>query len=127
MTDLVPHIRTVAVYVDDQARAERFYTEQLGWEVRDRKTIGPGMFWVEVSPPGAATRVVVYPKRMMSDWSSRRASVVLACKDTSDIHQRLTKAGVKFIQAPKAMPWGGHFAIFVDPDGNEFGVTDHAP
>ena len=56
---------------------------------------------------------------MMEDWEQRKPSIVFGCDDTEATYRDLTERGVKFTQAPTQMAWGA-FAIFVDPDGNEF-------
>ena len=119
---MITNVKTVAVYVSDQEAALRFYTETLGFEVRNNQPMGAQGNWLEVAPPGAQTRVVIYPRSMMEDWEQRRPSVVLGCEDTEAAFQELSKRGVRFTQMPAKMAWGT-FAIFADPDGNEFVLT----
>lgn len=116
--------RTIGVYVEDQERAEDFYTNALGFEVRGRIPMDETHFWLEVSPPGENTRLVLYPKKLMEDWRERKLSVVFSCEDTRRAYETLRERGVEFVQEPKEMPWGFVFAIFKDPDGNEFGLTN---
>ena len=60
---MITNVKTVAVYVSDQEEAVRFYTEKLGFEVRRNQLMGPGGNWIEVAPPGAQSRVVIYHPR----------------------------------------------------------------
>ena len=53
---MITNIRTVAVYVADQDAALRFYTEKLGFEVRNSQPMGPQGNWLEVAPPPPARR-----------------------------------------------------------------------
>ena len=66
---MIGPIKTVAVYVEDQARAEAFYTGPLGFVVRRRVAMGAEASWIEVAAPGAESCVVLYPRSMMPDWS----------------------------------------------------------
>ena len=77
--------------------------------------------WLEVAPPGAGSRLVIYPKAMMPDWAERKPSIVFECADCQAAHARLRDAGVEFSSEPQPMAWGT-FAIFRDADGNEFGL-----
>ncbi len=120
---MITNVKTVAVYVSDQKEAVRFYTEKLGFEVRRNQPMGPGGNWIEVAPPGAQSRVVIYPRDMMKDWQERKPSIVFGCEDVEATHRELSASGVTFTQAPKKMPWGT-FAVFADPDGNEFVLTE---
>jgi predicted enzyme related to lactoylglutathione lyase len=45
--------------------------------------------------------------------------VLLLCAEIEKTYSELASRGVDFKQEPKKMPWGT-YAIFVDPDGNEF-------
>ncbi len=49
--------------------------------------------------------------------------MVFGCEDAKATYRELSGRGVKFTQAPKTMPWGT-FAQFVDPDENEFVLTE---
>lgn len=120
---MISNIRTVGVYVSDQDAALRFYTEVLGFEVRADRSMGRQGRWLEVAPPGAQSRIVIYPKAMMQDWDKRKPSVVFGCRDIKAEYQRLSGLGVHFTQTPTGMKWGA-FAIFTDPDGNEFVLAE---
>jgi predicted enzyme related to lactoylglutathione lyase len=114
-------IATVAIYVENQDVAMRFWTEQVGFTVRRQQPMGPQAAWIEVSAPGAESALVIYPRAMMADWAERKPSVVFDCEDIHATHARLAARGVHFTQPPKDMPWG-LFAIFLDPEGNWFGL-----
>ena len=116
---MIAKIATVAVYVDNQQEALRFWTEQVGFEVHRSIPMGPTASWLEVGPKGAESCLVVYPKSMMNGWPERKPSVVFQCEDVHKTHEEMSSRGVKFTEEPKAMPWG-QFAIFQDLDGNEF-------
>ena len=120
---MISNIRTVGVYVSDQDAALRFYTEALGFEVRADLSMGRQGRWLEVAPPGAQSRIVIYPREMMQDWDRRKPSVVFGCEDVDAEYRRLSGLGVKFSQRPTRMKWGS-FGIFVDPDGNEFVLAE---
>jgi catechol 2,3-dioxygenase-like lactoylglutathione lyase family enzyme len=57
----IAKIGVVIVPVSDQDRAIEFYTEKLGFELRADAPYGDGERWVEVAPPGAATRIALVP------------------------------------------------------------------
>ena len=122
---MITNVKTAAVYVSDQDAALRFYTEKLAFEVRQNQSMGSAGSWIEVAPPGAETRIVVYSRSMMEDWEQRKPSIVFGCEDAEATYDELVKRGVSFTQKPTKMKWGT-FAIFSDPDGNEFVLTEGA-
>jgi lactoylglutathione lyase len=115
---MLTHIKTVALYVENQEKALAFYTEKLGFEVRKKEQMGPQVFWIELAPPGAQTCLVIYPKVFMQDWQHRKPSIMFACENVEATYEELLKRGVTFIDTPQKMSIG-IFAKFADPDGNE--------
>lgn len=116
---MITQIGTVAVYVEDQAAARKFWTERVGFEVRADHPMGPEATWLEVAPPGAQSRLVLYPRKMMPDAAARKASIVFEVSDIQRTFEEMKSRGVTFLEEPKVMPWGA-YARFQDPDGNEF-------
>jgi lactoylglutathione lyase len=84
--------------------------------------MGPHASWVEVSPAGAQTCLVLYPKAMMSNWEEIKPSVVFHCPDVEATCRQLEFFGVRVTMPSTPMAWGT-FARFLDLDGNEFGLT----
>jgi predicted enzyme related to lactoylglutathione lyase len=122
---MIGALRTVGVYVADQQMAVEFYTEKLGFVVRRRAPMGPNAKWIEVSPPGSETALVIYPKAMMPDWAERKPSIVFHAPDVAATSRDLADRGVTIKTPPPPMVWGT-YASFIDPDGNEFGLTTQA-
>ena len=87
-------IEFAPVYVSDQQRALEFYTQQLGFEVRQDDTMPGDLRWLTVALPGRETGILLASGR-----------------------------GVEFTEAPTMQPWGLMQAQFADPDGNVFVVT----
>jgi predicted enzyme related to lactoylglutathione lyase len=122
---MITAIATAAVYVEDQERALRFWTERVGFVVHQTHSMGPAGSWIEVGPAGAASCLVLYPRAMMQDWAERKPSIVFSCDDIDRTHQEMADCGVPFSQPPRDMPWG-KFAIFEDFDGNWYGLREAA-
>jgi len=118
---IITHIGTVAVYVSDPDEALRFWTEQVGFELRSDRPMNESTRWLEVAPPGADSALVLYPKALMDDWKARKPSVVFVVDDIEETCDRLARKGVTFSQGLVDMAWG-KFAAFVDTEGNEFGL-----
>ena len=116
-------IATVAIYVEDQNKALKFWTEQVGFVMHRSQPMGDGTTWIEVGPKDSETCIVIYPKTLMDDWAKRKPSIVFECDHLQKTYEEMTARGVQFTQLPKKMSWGP-FAIFLDTEGNWFGLRE---
>lgn len=109
----------VSIPVSDQARAQAFYTDILGFAVRESADMGEGRRWVELVPPaGGASITLVTWFDAMPAGSLR--GLVLGTDDAEVAFQELRARGVEFAEAGiQNAPWGRH-ATFCDPDGNSW-------
>ena len=49
-------------------------------------------------------------------------NVIFHCDDLHDTYEELSAKGVQFPTPPEQAPWGKWWAVFADPDGNQFGI-----
>jgi predicted enzyme related to lactoylglutathione lyase len=128
---MLTRIGTITVQVSDQDKALAFYTEKLGFEVRANMPMGPTQRWIEVAPPGAQSRILLYkatPEMPGSDsyeYAQSRLGkptpVVLEVDDIVATFEDLKAKGVTIVDEPKKMPYGW-WGTFADQDGNTYGV-----
>jgi predicted enzyme related to lactoylglutathione lyase len=128
---MLTKIGTITVQISDQEKALAFYTEKLGFEVRADMPMGSSQRWLEVAPPGAQTRILLYKATPeMPGASSYEAALaqigkptpmVLEVDDIVGTFAQLKEKGVKIIDEPKQMPYGW-WGVFADQDGNTYGV-----
>ena len=119
---MIDAIAKITLYVNNQEEAKRFWTEQVGFEVRMEQPMGPDMKWLEVGPAGKETVFVLYEKKWMSsqnpEVSLEHPSVILSAADIEKTHGYLRERGVKTSDIAR-MPYGSMFT-FYDMDGNSF-------
>jgi lactoylglutathione lyase len=118
---MITKIGTVGVYVEDQEKALKFWTEKVGFVEKDRKDMGNGSFWLEVAPPNAESALVLYPKGLMPDFPELKPSIVFMCEDIDAFCAGLKQKGVRFEKELTSLGWG-KFASFIDEDGNKYGL-----
>ena len=114
-----------SVMVEDQAKALSFYTDILGFSVKNDIPMGEFRWLTLVSPeepegvelalePNAYPAAAAFQAKLMSDgipWTSFRV------EDVKAEHKRLSAAGVMFTQNPTES--GGYvMATFNDTCGN---------
>ncbi len=125
----------VVVYVLDQDRAIRFYTEALGFTVRTDVTMD-GFRWLTVGPesqPDVAILLAEPAPPMFSeeDGSAVKTLVakgafsggVLETDDCRATFEDLRGKGVTFLEEPADRPYGVE-AVFRDDSGNWFSLTE---
>lgn len=104
-------IHLTSVFVDDQEKALRFYTDVLGFEPRTDIPLGNGDRWLTVGAPGQegvelllepASHPAVGPYRdgVTGDGIPLAS---FAVDDVAAEHERLVGAGVTFTQPPTTM------------------------
>jgi catechol 2,3-dioxygenase-like lactoylglutathione lyase family enzyme len=119
-------IGLTGIFVDDQDRAERFYTEVLGFQVKTSAAYGPGERWLSVVSPEEpdGLQLVLHltdePARAFRQASRELGRPVISL-DTDDCAadtERLKAKGVVFLKEPGRMDYGGMDAVFDDTCGN---------
>jgi catechol 2,3-dioxygenase-like lactoylglutathione lyase family enzyme len=125
------------VYVTDQDRAKAFYTDKLGFEVRDDARMG-SFRWLTVAPKTQRDSCIVLmaisPGPMLSEEQAGMLKKlveggvlgggVLESDDVRRDYAELKAKGVEFVSEPKEMPYGVE-ALFRDDSGNFFSLTQH--
>ena len=124
-------IHLTSVFVDDQQKALRFYTETLGFRVKHNIPLGDHA-WITVvseeAPEGA--ELLLEPDDHPAVRPFRRALVEDGIPSTSFAvdnleaeHERLVARGVRFVQPPTDL--GSVItAVFDDSCGNLIQITE---
>ena len=124
------HLSYIALWVRDQDEAVAFYTQKLGFEVRDDTTLPElGNYrWVTVGPPekpdfAIALNVPGPPfdadkveaiKTLMA--AGMLTGMFFATDDIQASHEQLKSRGVAIEQEPTQMPYGTEI-VLRDPSG----------
>ena len=126
-------LANVQVWVHDQEEALAFYTDKLGFEVREDVTVPElGNFrWLSVGLPGHDTAIVLMavPGPPVFDDQTRQQILDLIGKgaasglffETDDVraaYEELNGRGVEFQGEPTEQPYGIDVG-FRDPSGNQ--------
>jgi predicted enzyme related to lactoylglutathione lyase len=104
-------IQTVSVHVDDQAKAQKFYTEVLGFQTALDMPVGAYRFLTVVSPQHPdGTQLLLGPddNPIAKAYQQGLKAAGLPCMifgvdDIQAAYQRMTAAGATFTQPPTPM------------------------
>jgi catechol 2,3-dioxygenase-like lactoylglutathione lyase family enzyme len=120
-------INVVTLYVTDQDKAKSFYTEQLGFKLKDDVPYGPTNRWLTVvSPEDDVTELYLahedsYPGAKdyrEAMYAAGKPAMGFAVANVYAVHDELSASGVTFTRQPTAEEYGGHGASIDDGCGN---------
>ena len=116
---MIKRLKFVSIPTRDQDRALAFWTEKIGLRIVTDQPMGEGKRWIELAIPGAETGVVLFTPEGQENRIGSVFNGSFACDDVEYTYRRLKERGVEFEEGPQKQHWGT-FAIFKDPDGNQF-------
>ncbi|MFW5696557.1 MAG: VOC family protein [Phototrophicaceae bacterium] len=132
---MISHLSHTGIFVKDQDEALRFYTEKLGFELRDDMTI-EGYRWLTVGakghpelelvlsalkPGGELNEEGVELYTRLQD-NGQLGGGVLHTDDCRKTYEELKAKGVEFVRPPEEHPYGVE-AVFKDNSGNWFSLV----
>jgi catechol 2,3-dioxygenase-like lactoylglutathione lyase family enzyme len=118
------HVSAILLGVKDMERSKRFYTDGLGWKVKQDFKIS--VFFVThggsmvgfYGREGLAESVGLSPDRNGSGFSGIVFNYVVRSETRVDeVIAEAKKAGAKILKPAAREQWGGYGAAFADPDG----------
>ncbi|EMD21639.1 VOC family protein [Amycolatopsis azurea] len=116
------HVSSILLAVEDMDRAKQFYTEGLGWKIKNN--YGVSVFFESdgASPVGFYRREGLADQVGTSPEGSGFSGLVLTYVVRSEarvdeIIAQAEKAGATVLKPAGALPWGGYGGTFADPDG----------
>jgi uncharacterized glyoxalase superfamily protein PhnB len=122
------------LWVHDQDEALEFWTEKVGFEVRQDITMAElgGFRWLSVGAPGQdiSIALLTVPGPPVMDEETKKqveelvskgnaGTVFLTSDDVQASYEELKGRGVEFTEAPTEQPYGLD-SEFRDPSGNRF-------
>ena len=137
---MLNQLANVQLWVNNQEEALAFYTDKLGFEVREDVTVPElGNFrWLSVGVPGQDVAIVLMavPGAPVFDDETRQQILDLLAKgaagglfftteDCRASYEELAGRGVEFTQEPTEQPYGVD-AGFRDPSGNQFRMVQRS-
>jgi len=128
---MITKLSHATVYVLDQDEAKAFYTEKLGFTVRNDVSMD-GFRWLTVGPESQPdVEIILMPAGSNPQSGEQMRALVskgalgpgvLATDDCHQTYKELSAKGVEFIQEPADRPYGIE-AVLRDNSGNWFSLT----
>ena len=123
---MIDAVATICIFVNDQDKAKAFYTDVLGFELRQDSPMGESR-WLAVAPKGARTEIILY--KMDQNWEHYRQvmgksqAITFNVTDIKGLRADLKAKGVRITQEPDPQPWGTYMMI-LDQDDNALLVVE---
>ena len=113
---MISNIAKITVYVKSSIEAKKFWTENMGFVIREEQALGPGMIWLETAPDyHAQTTIVLFERSRMEkanpQVSTAHPSVMFTCADIEEEHRRLLSNGV-IVDDIQKFPYGRMFSFY---------------
>lgn len=115
---MITHLKFAGVPCKDQEACLKFWTEKMGLRVVTDQPLG-AQRWIELAIANSQTGIVLFTPEGHEDRVGTFFNGSFACDDVEATYRQLSARGVEFKGPPEKQPWGT-FAIFKDPEGNEF-------
>ena len=117
-------IGLVTLVVRDYDEAIEWFVDRLGFTVHEDIRLSDEKRWVVVGPEHAETRLLLAKATgsqaaRIGDQTGGRVAFFLHTDDFAATHERMLRAGVQFVEPPRAEPYGT-VAVFVDLYGNRW-------
>jgi catechol 2,3-dioxygenase-like lactoylglutathione lyase family enzyme len=118
-------IGNVTLVVRDYDEAIQFFTQSLGFELRQDTDLGGGKRWVVVAPdsPGSglllAKAVNVEQEKAIGNQSGGRVFMFLHTDNFVRDYEKMLSRGVHFLETPRDESYGS-VAVFADLYGNKW-------
>ena len=125
------HIACFALVVDDYDRAIAYYTDVMGFELREDSPREAGKRWVVVAPAGAETAILLAKasndaqRARIGDQTGGRVGFFLHTDDFRRDHAAMLEKSVHFVEQPREED-SGIVAVFEALYGNRWDLLEHA-
>lgn len=121
---MITKLLHVSVPVGDYDEALKWYTENLGLEVRKDNTFGGGHRFITVGAKQQQDLEIVLFKNQPGMGEAAKVSHwVFGTDDCRRQVKTLKERGVQILSEPQEVPWGIQ-AAFADPYGNSFVLVE---
>jgi catechol 2,3-dioxygenase-like lactoylglutathione lyase family enzyme len=135
MTLSITHTPVYCLNLDESLA---FYTERLGFEIRNDVVMGPEMRWLTVAAPGDGTHELLLAavdhhispvdRDAMRDLVAKgELAVFIQVDDLNKTFESLRAAGTEILQEPTDQPYGVRDAGVRDPSGNHLRLSQPLP
>lgn len=122
-------ISAFTLVVDDYDEAIAFYTQALGFELREDSPRENGKRWVLVAPAGAETALLLVKadddaqRARVGDQTGGRVGYFLHSDDFARDYAAMLAKGVQFLETPRSEAYGT-VAVFQDLYGNRWDLLE---
>jgi catechol 2,3-dioxygenase-like lactoylglutathione lyase family enzyme len=117
-----------ALVVRDYDEAIAFFTDALGFALREDSDMGDGKRWVVVGGEGGGDLLLAQAasdtqRAAIGNQTGGRVGWFLHTRNFAASHARMLASGVTFHEAPRYEPFGT-VAVFSDPWGNRWDLIE---
>lgn len=116
-------IQNARIYVQDQDRSIRFFTQKLGFELALDYKLPTGERFVLIAPPDGSALLFLMKRPAESPEGTepgKASGITFVTEDLGVVYKTWSQRNVHFHHPPEKAPWGPLHTTFEDLDGNIF-------
>jgi catechol 2,3-dioxygenase-like lactoylglutathione lyase family enzyme len=129
---MAQNIALIAIVVDDYDEAIFFYTNKLGFILKEDTVLSDTKRWVVAAPPGSDGTALLLAKAANDEQRTRignqtggRVFLFMHTDDFDGYYNQLLKEEVKIVRTPTIERWG-KVAVFADLYGNLWDLIERS-
>jgi len=108
---MIKSVMDVAIVVSNGKKSAQWYKENLGLDIRDDEG-----HWITVAPKDSNIVLHLCEHKPLEQGNT---GIAFSVDDLDKTYKEMSVKGVEFTAKPTKAEWGT-YAMFKDPDGNEF-------
>ena len=120
----MPNLCYFEIPVDDMSRVQGFYKETFGWTFEKGDNPDPQFDYWHIHTGSNEEFGIPMGGMMKRQAPEHKVTTYIHVKSVDAFAEKVQKNGGKIIMPKTPVPGKGHFAIFLDPEKNAFGLWE---
>ncbi len=123
-------LAAITLVMCDYDEAIAWFTNALGFVLREDTDLGHGKRWVRIAPSSSCETSILLARAdgeaqlaRVGDQTGGRVALFLHTDDFTRDHRRMLEHGVTFLESPRTEPYGT-VAVFEDLYGNRWDLIE---
>lgn len=121
---MIKALKFISIPVRDQQAALEFYTQKLGLTVFTDQPFDDHQRWIELTIPGAQTRVVLFTPQGHEDRVGSFVNGAFGADNIERTAEEFRAKGVEIVDGPKKTEWGS-YVLIKDCEGNVLCISSN--
>lgn len=115
------------ISADDVERAQKFYSELFGWQIKKFTGPTPMEYWEIATGAEKGEMGLLGGGMLQRQMAEQHITVYIEVPSVEEYSEKVKRLGGQVVFPKAAVPGMGYFAVCVDPENNGFGIWENNP